>query len=85
MDRLVKQSGTGLQFTVLARFFLQVDVDVAIIVAVRLVIKCRINDTELFADAGHQIGCLINGRVRQCLLQMVKGLLLIAYGMVTRG
>ena len=60
---LVEQGGTGLQLPVLSGLLLEVEVDIAVIVALLLVIECRIDQAESLPDGSHQIGSRLDGLV----------------------
>ena len=64
--RLVILCGTGFQLSVLAGLLLYVQVEVAVVIAGGLVVQGSIDYAELFADAGNEVGGLIDGRVCQC-------------------
>ena len=55
--------GTCLELSVLARLLLHVEVDVAVLVASGLVVDGRIDQTQLLANTGHQVGSLGNGSI----------------------
>ena len=76
---LLVLTGTRLELAILSRGLLQVEVEVAVIVALGLIIDSRISHTELFADRSHQVGSLVDRRVRECLFEIVKCRLIVAY------
>ena len=82
---VVQYACAGLQFTVLACLLLQVYIDVAIIVALGFVVYGRIGHRQLFANAGHQVGSLMDKRVGQRLVQILQGAIVVAHGVVAGG
>ena len=64
---------------------LQVDVDVAVIVALGFVVDGGIGHGELLTDTGHKVRSLVDGSVRQCLLKVIQRLQVVTQGMVARG
>ena len=82
--RLVVLGGTRFQLAVLARLFLHVQIEVAVVVAGGLVVQGGIDHAELFADAGNEVGSLVDGGVCQCLLQVFQRHHVVAHGMVAR-
>ena len=84
-DSTVELSCTGFQLTILTRLFLKVEIEIAVIVAGSLVINGSVGYAKLFADTGHEVGCLVDERVRQCQLQMLEGSFVIALGTVAGG
>ena len=74
-----------LEFTVLTRLFLQVEIEVAVVVAGGLVVQGGIGHAELLADRGHEVGGLIDGGVGERLVQMFKSHFVIADGMIAGG
>ena len=84
MDSIVQDTCTRLQLTVLTGLFLKVDIDITVIIAVGLIIDCRISHTELFADTGYQVGSLIDARVDKCTVQIEQGTLVVLHSMIAR-
>ena len=84
MDGIVQDTCTRLQLPILTGLLLQVDIDITVIVAVGLVIDCRISHTELFADTGYQVGSLIDARVDKCTVQIEQGTLVVLHSMIAR-
>ena len=82
---MVVHVGTGLQLPVLPRLLLQVNVDVTVIVAARLVVNRRISHRELFAYAGHEVGSLVNLLVRECQVQVFKCQGFVIHSVIARG
>ena len=74
-----------LEFAVLTRLFLQVEIEVAVVVAGSLVVQGGIGHTQLFADRGHKVGSLIDGGIGERLVQMFEGHLIVADGMIAGG
>ena len=72
-------TGTGFQLTVLTGGLLQVEIQVAVIVALLFVVDGGIGHTELLTDTRHQIGGLIDRGVGKGLFQIVKRTLVVAY------
>ena len=64
---------------------MQVEVEVPIVVAVGLVVDGGIGHTELFVDAGNEVGGLLDDGVGKCLLQIIERRLVVAQGPVTGG
>ena len=79
---MVQQTGTRLEFAVLAGLLLQVDIDVAVIVAVGFVVDSRISHAELFADTGHQVGSLTDAAVDEGTVQIQQGTLVVLHRMI---
>ena len=71
-------AGTGLELTVLTSGLLQVEVEVAVVVALRLVVDGGIGHAELFADGSHEVGGLIDERVGECLFEVVERRFVVA-------
>ena len=67
--RVLQLVVAGFELTVLSRLFLHVEEEVAVVVTTRLIIDGRIDQAELFADARHKVGCLVDGGV---FLQRIK-------------
>ena len=67
--RVLQLVVAGFELTVLTRLLLHVEEEVAVVVAARLIVDGRIDQAELFADAGHKVGCLVDGGV---FLQRIK-------------
>ena len=71
-------AGTGLKLTVLTGGLLQVEVEVAVVVALRLVIDGSIGHAELFADGSHEVRRLIDERVGERLFEVVERRFVVA-------
>ena len=71
-------AGTGLKLTVLTGGLLQVEVEVAVVVALRLVVDGSIGHAELFADGSHEVGSLIDERVGERLFEVVERRFVVA-------
>ena len=80
---LLVLTGTRLQLTILTGSLLKIQVQITVIVALGFIVNSRIGHAELFTDTCHQVGSLINDRVRKCLLQIIEGRLVIAYLTIT--
>lgn len=63
MRGAVELVGARLVVAVLARLVLQVEVEVAVVVAGLLVIDGRIDDAELLAYRGHEVGGAVDDGV----------------------
>ena len=61
--RVLQLVVAGFELAVLTRLLLHVEEEVAVVVAARLIVDGRIDQAELFADAGHKVGCLVDGGV----------------------
>ena len=82
---MIEDSGSGFQFTVLTGLFLQIYVDITVVVAMLLIVDGRIGHTELFADAGDQVGGLVDTLVDECTVQIGQRTEVIAHSMIARG
>ena len=71
--RLLILTGTCFELTILTGGLLQVEIEVAVIVALGLIVHRGIGHRELLADRGHQVGRLIDGTVGECLLEIIEG------------
>ena len=78
-------SGLGLQRTVLACLLLHVQIDIAILVTHGFVVNGCESHAHLFADAGYQIGGLVDEGILKCQLQMLQGSIVIILCQVARG
>ena len=84
VDLMVEDACTGFELAVLACLFLQVDIDVSVIVTLGFVIDGRVSHRQLLTNTGHQVGSLIDERIRECSVQIVEGRIVVALGMVAR-
>ena len=57
---------------ILTSGLLKVEIEVAVIVALGLIVDGGIGHTELFADRGHQIRGLVDGGIGQRLFEVIK-------------
>ena len=81
---MVQQTGARLEFAVLAGLLLQVDIDVAVVVAIGFVVDSRISHAELFADTGNQVGSLNDAAVDEGTVQIQQGTLVVLHRMIAR-
>ena len=70
--RTLQLTCTCLELSVLTGLCHQVYVDVSVYITLFLIVHCRIGHTQLFPDTRHKVWCLIDDRVRQCLLQIIE-------------
>ena len=74
----VHLSGAGLDETVLARLLLQVEIDVAVVVALLFVVNGRIGERQLFADGSHEVGRPLYHRVAlEGTVEIIDGVVVI--------
>ena len=78
-------TGTSLQLAILSGVSHQVDIDITVGITLCLVIHRRIGHTQLFTDTRHQVGCLVDDGIGECLFQIEKCGLVIANLTETRG
>ena len=57
---IVEHGCTGFQLLVLSGSLLQVEIHVAVKIAVWLVVDGRIDQTEALSNGGHQVGCCLD-------------------------
>ena len=70
---LVECRGTCLQLAVLSRTVLQIQIDIAVVIALLLIIYSRINQAESFTYRRYEVGCLLDGLVVvQGMIQAVE-------------
>jgi len=55
----VERSRTCLQLAVLTRTVLQIQIDIAVVIALLLIIYSRINQAESFTYRRNEVGCLL--------------------------
>ena len=63
---------------------MQVNIQVAIIVALGLIVDGSIYYAELFVNTRNKVWCLVDALVDQCLPQMLSSLRLVAQSMIAR-
>ena len=85
VDGIAQLSGTGLQLAVLSRLLLQVEIKVAVLVAVGFVVDSGVGHAQLLIDAGHEVGRLHYGGIGQRLVQIVECRLIVANGSAAGG
>ena len=64
---------------------MQVEIEVAVVVAVHFVVDGGVGHAEPFVDAGHEVGRLLDDGVGQCLFQVVERRLVVANRTIAGG
>ena len=82
--RLFQLSGTGLQRAILTCLLLQIQINIAVQVAVCLIVDSSIGHAELLADAGHEVRSLVDNSILQGELQLLERLLVVVVGKIAR-
>ena len=83
-DRSLQLFGSRLKITVLACLFLFVEIEVAVGVALLLVVESSIDHTQLLTDGSHEVGGLLDGRIcGERIVQAVERLLILPYLPIT--
>ena len=59
----IKDTGTSFQLAVLTGLLLQINIDIAVIVALLLVVDSRISHRQLFTDTRHQVRSLVDALI----------------------